>query len=104
MLGCTVRVISIGNSMNSPHCTSESDCKYDENSQQQCAGALCKAQGYPGGTFVASSNNFCNSYYRSGYVFAYLIDKDKISAGEFKTNSKISADCIPPGNIIFANI
>ena len=101
MLGCTVRVSSIGNSKLSPHCSSESDCKYDENTQQQCANALCNAQGYLGGIFVESSNNFCNSSYTSGIVFAYVIDKDEISSKKFQANAKTSADCIPPGNIIF---
>ena len=45
----------------SPLCSWVGNCEYNERTKNECAEALCRAQGYNGGSFVDSTNNFCTS-------------------------------------------
>ena len=94
----SVRVTSTGNSQTSPLCTAWGNCNYNDETKQECASALCVAQGYSGGTFVSSSNNFCTTSYANRGVWVYALTMGRQNQGQIKlfnsgTEAAITADC-----------
>ena len=92
-LGFT-RVSSTGEK-NKPHCSSSRDCKFDAESKQQCAKALCDGLGFSGSNFVSSSNNFCTDSFSEETQWVYLYDTDRTGLQTNGTflESKIVANC-----------
>ena len=89
-----IRVTSTGDDASSPHCSWYSTCQYDDASKSKCANALCKAKGYHSGSFVDSSNDFCDVSLTSDAVFVYLVDKDRIEQLNLPAQARITADCV----------
>ena len=102
-LGYVTRVTSTGRDTSSPHCSYSSTCHYDEASKLECAHALCKAKGYPGGLFVESSNDFCVRSLTADSVYVYLLDTHTIQISQNNAESRITADCFK-GKIGFPRI
>ena len=102
-LGYVTRVTSTGRDTSSPHCSYSSTCHYDEASKLECANALCKAKGYPGGLFVESSNDFCVRSLTADSVYVYLLDTNSIQISQNNAESRITADCFK-GKIGFPRI
>ena len=69
----------------SPLCSWSGRCRFNEETKNECAQALCEAQGYIGGTFVFSSNNFCTSPPKKG-------DPNDPEYGPYRYFLKMSAD------------
>lgn len=96
-------MISTGKSAASPHCSSLGVCEYNDATKKACANALCIAQGYPIGTFVEASNNFCTSSYTPDNVYVYRLDVKDIVFVDHLTNAnreaKITADCAWRGDV-----
>lgn len=88
-----IRVTSTGENASSPHCSWESTCQYDDASKGKCANALCQAKGYLSGSFVNSSNNFCNVSFTSDSVFLYMVDTNITEQGSYNAEASITADC-----------
>ena len=93
-LGYITRVTSTGMDASSPHCSYLSTCHYDEASKLECAKALCKAKGYPGGLFVESSNDFCVESLTADSVYVYFLDTNTIQISQENAESMITADCL----------
>jgi hypothetical protein len=89
-----IRVTSTGEDAYSPHCSWTKTCQYDDASKGKCANALCKAKGYPSGSFVDSSNNFCDVSFTYDPVFVYLVDTDRIEQLNQGAEARITADCV----------
>jgi len=89
-----IRVTSTGEDASSPHCSWRNTCQYDDASKGKCANALCKAKGYHSGSFVDSSNNFCDVSFTSDTVFLYLVDTDRIEQLNQAAEARITADCV----------
>ena len=103
-----VRVKSTGNDATSPHCSWFTTCEYNEDTKQECAKALCRAQGYSGGSFVEASNNFCTEgISHNGDIWVYALKmstlyKGKNYAGQilkYNTGNEaiVTADCTRSG-------
>ena len=93
MLDTTI-VISDGLTKSSPHCSfDDSECEYTTATKNECADALCKAQGYVGGSFQASSNNFCTESYTEEKCYVYLLDNGNIEYGGTTNEARITAEC-----------
>ena len=92
-------VTSNGKVVTSPHCSSSRHCEYTDATQQECANALCNAQGYVGGSFVTASNNFCNSSYTPDYTYVYRIDMNNVARKKYYAEAMITADCIIEGKL-----
>ena len=91
-------VTSNGKVATSPHCSSFRHCEYTYATKQECANALCNAQGYSGGSFVTASNNFCNSSFVTHYAYAYRIDMNNVARTNSYAEAMITADCAISGN------
>lgn len=89
-----IRVTSTGEDASSPHCSWKLTCQYNGASKGKCANALCKAKGYPGGSFVDSSNNFCDVSFTSDTVFVYMVDANRIEQVRYPSEARITADCV----------
>ena len=87
-----VIVTSHGNSADSPHCSWWATCEYTDATKQECATALCRAQGYGRATFLSASNNFCRSTFEWENAYLYRIDRDKIEYG-YGNDAQITAKC-----------
>ena len=88
-----IRVTSTGEDASSPHCSWSDSCQYDDASKGKCANALCQAKGYLSGSFVNSSNNFCNVSFTSDSVFLYMVDTNITEQGSYNAEASITADC-----------
>ena len=95
-----IRVTSTGEDASSPHCSWSDSCQYDDASKGKCANALCQAKGYLSGSFVNSSNNFCNVSFTSDSVFLYMVDTNITEQGSYNAEASITADC-DAGLIVF---
>ena len=100
----TTRVTSSGKDKTSPHCSYFGKCEFNDHTKQECAEALCKAQGYSTGTFVKTSNNFCTTgIHHSGKIWVYSLKMSRVCWGEaysgevlrYNTGKEaiITADC-----------
>ena len=92
-----IRVTSTGLDATSPHCSWSSSCEYTAATRQDCADAICKAQGYTRGLFISVSNNFCTeSFTKDSYIWVYLVDEKEIRyfdvAIDYK-EAQITAEC-----------
>ena len=90
----TIIVTSNGLTYKSPHCCyAGSGCEYNEATKNICANALCNAQGYTEGKFLASSNNFCNKSFTDDYIYAYELDTGNIEYDNYEYEASITAEC-----------
>ena len=96
------RVTSSGEDSLSPHCSWFGKCEYNDHTKQECAEALCIAQGYTTGIFQDASNNFCTTgIAHSGKIWVYGLSMStwgSTYSGEilhYDTNKEaiITADC-----------
>ena len=98
-----VRVKSTGNDATSPHCSWWGKCEYTDDTKQECAEALCSAQGYSGGSFVEASNNFCTKgISHRGDIWVYALKMSQKNSGQilkYDTGNEaiVTADCSGPG-------
>lgn len=94
MLDTTI-VTSDGLTESSPHCSFVlfNNCEYTTATKNECADVLCKAQGYVGGSFQASSNNFCTESYTEDKCYAYQLDTGDIEYDDYTNEARITAEC-----------
>merc|ERR1711902_237628 len=91
----TVIVKSDGLTDASPHCSWLSDCEYTEATKNECADALCKAQGFIVGKFLESSNNFCTDSFTDDSCYVYILDREnnQIEYEQWPNEAQITAEC-----------
>ena len=89
----TVIVISDGLTDASPHCSWFNTCEYTEGTKNECAYALCKAQGFSGGKFLNASNDFCTESFTDDSCYIYRIDTDEIVHTTPRDEAQITAEC-----------
>ena len=77
----------------SPHCSWANDCEYTAATKNECADALCKAQGFYGGKFLSASNNFCTKSFTSSSCYVYRLDIGDIEFHGYKYEASITAEC-----------
>ena len=97
-LESVIRVTSTGNDATSPHCSFAVTWQYTDDTKQECAEALCQAQGYSaGGSFVEASNNFCLYSFVNGYIWFYNLNTNQIQHKDYFAEAAITADCTISG-------
>jgi len=89
----TVIVKSDGLTDASPHCSWLSDCEYTEATKNECADALCKAQGFIVGKFLESSNNFCTDSFTDDSCYVYILENNQIEYEQWPNEAQITAEC-----------
>ena len=91
----TVIVISDGLTAASPHASYYSWCEYSDAAMNEFAEALCRAQGFAGGKFLNSSNDYCKKSFTSDFCYVYLLDRDMIEYHDcnYHPEAQITAMC-----------
>lgn len=95
----SVIVTSDGLTDASPHCSWWQDCEYTEATKNECADVLCRLQGFSGGNFLSSSNNFCTDSFTNEKCYRYEVDYEDIAYSDKLEESQITAACTS-GNTI----
>ena len=105
-LDSLTRVTSSGNDDSSPHCSfvgQPENCDYTHITKQECAKALCHAQGYSHGYFASSSNDFCIDDTHTGQTWIYFVAASRPGYSgrtlnkDLQKKATITADCITTG-------
>ena len=102
-------VTSDGRNKTSPHCSWWNKCEFTSATKQECATALCKAQGFSDGAFISASNNFCQTSLTSDSIYVYALKMSTNNSGNivlFNTNKEasITADCHSGTNFVNKNL
>ena len=88
-----VILASHGYSADSPHCSWAFTCEYTDATKQECATALCRAQGYGRATFISASNDYCTSSFTSEKSYNYQVDTGKIEYNIKGSEAQVTAMC-----------
>eukprot|EP00039_Didymoeca_costata_P002425 m.60133 g.60133 ORF g.60133 m.60133 type:complete len:962 (-) comp11297_c1_seq3:79-2964(-) len=77
-----------------PHCSwgGDTGCTWDSETQEVCAQALCKAQGYGFGKMISVEGSICNQ--KGDYSYSYSITEDIITRS-VANRTNLTALCLP---------